>query len=462
MLAAAVLCFLWIRGCGEGIEAPPGSVSTQRTMESSPARAARVLPHVLATLALVIALGRALGWALAKIAQPPVLGEVVAGILLGPTFLGWIWPGSVERLLPLEAVPVLGVIAELGIILYMFLVGLELNAAAVGRRARAALAISHASIVAPFLLGSALALFLYPRASSDDVPFTSFALFLGAAMAVTAFPVLARILSDHGLAATELGALALTCAAVDDATAWCLVALVVGVAKADVGSAAAVALWTIGYVVAILAVARPLLARWLARYEEKEPPAGVVAATLVLMLVSALTTDAIGIHAVFGAFLFGAAIPHGGSFARTMIARLDQTTTVLLLPAFFAFAGMRTRLGLVEGWENWLACLLILLVATTGKVGGSWIAARLAGSSAREALALGVLMNTRGLMELVVLNIGLELGILSPKLFAMMVVMALVTTLATTPALRAILRPPRGGEPPNNATLARGVESRGS
>jgi Kef-type K+ transport system membrane component KefB len=432
MLAAAAGVFVLIRAAGEAI---PNTAATNAATNAAPGVVSKsnALLQLLIALAAVIVTGRALGWAFRRIGQPPVIGEVVAGILLGPSLLG---REISSYILPDSVAPVLGLIAQLGVILYMFLVGLELNAARLRRRVHSAVAISHASIVAPFLLGASLALLLFPDMSRPGVPFTSCALFMGVAMATTAFPVLARILTDQRLTATELGVLALSCAAVDDVTAWCLLAFVVGVARAQVGGAMVVTGLALGYVAFVYLAVRPVASRFVRRYEPVRPHAGVVAGVLVAVLLSALTTEAIGVHAVFGAFLLGAVIPHDSAVARAFTEKLETIVTVLLLPAFFAYTGMRTEIGLVSGAGPWLMCGLITLTATVGKVGGTWVAARLTGLEGQTATALGVLMNTRGLIELIVLSIGLDLGVISPTLFAMMVLMALATTLATSPLLR--------------------------
>jgi Kef-type K+ transport system membrane component KefB len=438
MVAGTVGVFFLIRGLGEGLPAP-APADAGPPPAAGPGPPADVLAHVLVALAAVIITGRVLAQGFARLGQPPVIGEVVAGILLGPSLLGRVAPEAAAFLLPAQVAPYLSVLAQLGVILYMFLVGLELNPGLLRERAHAALAISHASIIAPFLLGLTLALGLYPRLSSGGVPFTPFALFLGVAMSVTAFPVLARILTDRRLSRTELGAVALTCAAVDDVTAWCLLALAVGVAQAQAGGALLVMALTLGYVVFMFGAVRPVLARLAARYEEGRPQQGLVTLVLVGLLLSSLATEFIGVHALFGAFLLGAVIPHDGALARTLTRQTEGLVTTLLLPAFFALTGMRTQVGLLAGWEQWLVCGLIILVATAGKFGGTLLAARLTGLDWRPAAALGVLMNTRGLMELIVLNVGLDLKIISPTLFAMMVLMALATTMAATPLLQLVL-----------------------
>ena len=400
-----------------------------------------MLPSLLLALAAVVLVGRLLGALFRRAGQPPVIGEVVGGILLGPSLLGLLSPATYRFLLPSEIAPLLSVVAQIGVIIYMFLIGLELNPELLRNRVKATLVISASSILLPFLLGVGLARFIYEELSPPNVPFTPFALFLGLSMSITAFPVLARILNDIGLARTPLGTIALTCAAFDDIAAWCLLAFVVGFVNATAGSALFVAVLTLGFAILMLAVVRPIVARMVAGLEERSPTQGTVAVVLVGLLISAWTTEVIGIHAVFGAFLFGVIIPHQSSLARVLHQNLESLT-ILLLPAFFAFTGMRTEIGLLSGRYEWVVCAIIIAVATAGKWGGALFGARLTGLSWRESSALGVLVNTRGLMELIVLNVGLELGVISQTLFTMMVLMALVTTIATTPLLRRILALP--------------------
>ena len=437
MLAGTIGAFLLIRAYGETLTAPAAVASG---IDGPGPAAAHTVFHVLLALAAVVAAGRLLAKLCALVGQPPVIGEVLAGIALGPSLLGAVSPAAAEFVLPKSVAPFLGVIAQLGVILYMFLVGLELNPALLRKRAHATVAISHASIVAPFLLGAAVALWLYPRLSSSDVSFTSFALFLGVSMSVTAFPVLARILTDRNLSRTELGVVALTCAATDDVTAWCLLALVVGVTQAQVGGALAIIAASLVYIAVMFLVVHPVAAYLVRRSDGRPVSPNTVAVVLLALLLSSLTTEWIGIHAIFGAFLLGAVIPHDSRLAHAFAMKLEDLVSILLLPAFFAFTGMRTQIGLVSGWENWLICGAIIVVATLGKFGGTYAAARLTGLPRRESSALGILMNTRGLMELIVLNIGLDLGVISPRLFAMMVLMALATTVATSPVLQRILR----------------------
>ncbi|HZC78308.1 MAG TPA: cation:proton antiporter, partial [Ktedonobacterales bacterium] len=439
MIIAAGLLFLLIRRIGLGLEAPQpaGRFGAMRAGQQTD-----VLLHVLLALGVIIVAARLVGYLFRWLGQPPVMGEIVAGILLGPTLLGRVSPEGYAFLLPTSVAPYLQVISQVGVILYMFLVGLELNPIHVRRAPYTALAISHASIIVPFLLGSALALGLYPILSTSDVPFTAFALFLGVSMSVTAFPVLARILTDRRLHTSALGVMALTCAAVDDVTAWCLLAFVVSVVQAQGQNPVMTVALTALFIAVMFLILRPVLARVVRRIDSapERTSTDAMAFVFVLLLASALATEWIGLHALFGAFLLGMVIPHGSRIARDLAARLESVVVVLLLPAFFAFSGMRTQIQLVSGAQHWLLCGLIVLVACLGKFGGGAVAARLTGLTWRQSSALGVLMNTRGLVELIVLNVGLDLGVISPTLFAMLVIMALVTTFATSPILDWLTR----------------------
>jgi K+:H+ antiporter len=446
MIVAAVALFLAIRHAGAGLiaPAPPGGVPSPRVAATGHID---TLLHVLIALAVIIMTARVLGMVFKRFAQPAVIGEIIAGILLGPSLLGRVAPSAYAFVLPREVAPFLNILAQVGVILYMFLVGLELDPGLLRKRGHATVAISHASIIVPFLLGSVLALLLYPRLSSADVPFTSFALFLGVSMSVTAFPVLARILTDRKIHTTRMGAIAITCAAVDDVTAWCLLAFVVGVVQARVSGALATVLMSFGFIAAMILLVRPAMVRVARAYGNRgRLTQGVMTLVFVALLVSAVMTDLIGIHAIFGAFALGAMIPHDSGLARDLTDRLEDLVVVLFLPAFFAFTGMRTQIGLVDSVAGWLVCGLIVAVASAGKFGGSLVAARLSGLGWRDSASLGVLMNTRGLMELIVLNIGLELKVISPTLFAMLVVMALATTFATTPILHLLTRRDRRAE----------------
>lgn len=442
MLAAAVGVFFWIRAAGNSLTAPFKIIEGQFA-KRPPVEPVGTLTHVLLALVVIILCARALGALFRRFNQPPVVGEMIAGILLGPSLLGRVLPGVSAYLLPNQVAPYLSVIANMGVILYMFLVGVELNTDLLSDRTHASVATSHASIIAPFLLGSGLALWLYPLFSSADVPFVVFALFMGVSMSVTAFPVLARIVTDRRMQDTDLGTIALACAAVDDVTAWCLFALVVSLARAHAGRVLVTLALTAVFILAVYFLVRPA-ALWFTRQHalRKQSGQGAIVIACAALLLAALSTEQIGIHALFGAFLMGSVIPHDSPLAREIKQKFEDLVVVLFLPTFFAFTGLRTQIGLVHGLRDWLICLLIIGVASLGKFGGGTIAARLTGLEWRQAASLGILMNTRGLMELIVLNVGMDLGVLSPQLFAMLVIMAIVTTLATTPVLHALTREP--------------------
>lgn len=440
LLVAAVAVYFGIRAVGDTLSAPaPVGVEGMPKVASIHVND---FVHVLLALTLVIAAARLLGLVFRAMKQPPVVGEMIAGIMLGPSLLGHLAPDVASYILPQSIAPLLNVISQFGVILYMFLVGLELDLSSLRKQASSTLMISHASIVTPFVMGSALALFLYPILCNRSVSFTSFSLFLGVSMSVTAFPVLARILTDRRIHKTKMGALTLACAAIDDVTAWCLLALVVSITEAHSGSALRTVLMAVAYVAAMLFAVRPLITRvvdWIdARGRLSQ---GIMAFVLLGILLSSLATESIGIHSIFGAFVLGAIIPHNSGVARELTNKLEDFVIVFLLPAFFAFTGLRTQIGLVSGWRDWVLCAIIIVVASLGKFIGSSIAARVNGLGWRDASAIGVLMNTRGLMELIVLNLGLEMHVISPTLFAMLVLMALATTLATTPILHFIMPP---------------------
>ena len=457
MVVIAAALFAWIRSAGEQLAAPAGASPVAQATRA-PHHADALLGAVLLALAVIVIMARVIGRAVEKyLRQPPVMGEILAGLVLGPSVLGAISPEAYAFLMPQEAAPYLGVVARIGVVLFMFLVGVELDAAPIRKHPHSTLAISHASVIAPFVLGAALALIVFPVYATPGTSFTVFSLFLGVSMSVTAFPVLARILKDRGMQHTPLGVTAIACAAVDDATAWCLLAFVSGVAAAQPGQGFTTVALVGAYVVVMFVAVRPLV-RWLSsRVESTSGPitATMLAVVMGLMLLSAVATERIGIHALFGAFLFGTFIPHEGRLAEHIHARVQDLVVVLLLPIFFAFTGMRTQIGLLSGASDWLFCALIVVVATAGKFGGSLVAARLSGLGWRDASAIGVLMNTRGLMQLIVLNVGLDMGILSPTLFAMLMIMALVTTFATAPLLDLVMGKPALEGSPQPSLLSR-------
>jgi Kef-type K+ transport system membrane component KefB len=435
---------------------PPAAAPAPREAGGAPAAAAPVaenaggvlsglldrvrepLPLLLLQVVTIVVAARLLGTLFGHLGQPPVIGEMVAGVLLGPSLLGWLAPAAQAWLFPPASLEPLRLLSQIGVILFLFVVGIDLDVAHLRRRAGAAIWVSHASIAAPFLLGTAFSLVVYRTLAPAGTPFSPFALFMGVAMSITAFPVLARILDERGLARTALGATAITCAAVGDVTAWCLLALVVALATAEALAGAAVtALATLAFTGLVLFAARPLAQR-LIRPEvggEMHQKA-FVAGALSFVFLCALTTEAIGIHALFGAFLAGVAMPRHPSVLGYLRTRIEALGSVVLLPLFFAFTGLRTEIGLLADARSWLICAGVIAVAVAGKLGGSMLAARVTGMDWSDSFALGALMNTRGLIELVVLGLGYDLGILSPQIFAMMVLMALVTTLMTGPLLQ--------------------------
>jgi Kef-type K+ transport system membrane component KefB len=402
------------------------------------------MPHLavlLFQIAVIAITARVVGLLFRKIGQPQVVGEMAAGIMLGPSLLGWALPEASQLLFPAASLDHLNILSQIGLLLFMFLVGLEFDSRMVRKQGHAAILTSHVSITLPYMLGAALALYLYPRLSDERVQFTEFALFMGAAMSITAFPVLARILRERQLHKTELGSVTIACAAVDDVTAWCLLAYILVLVRAAHG---AVPLWvTLAgltvYLLFMVFVVKKLLTRFVTVFRRRKVLSeDMMALILVLLLISAWATERLGVHLLFGAFLFGAVMPKEKHFIAQLTEKIESVTLVLFLPIFFAYTGLRTSVGLVTGGDMWFYCVLILLAAVVGKLAGSAIASRVAGLGWRDSVALGVLMNTRGLMELVILNIGLDLGIISPALFSMMVIMALTTTFMTTPMLEWI------------------------
>ena len=396
------------------------------------------LPVFIVQAALIIILSRLVGLLARRLGQPMVIAEIVAGILLGPSLVGWLAPGFSKAVFPATSLPILGMTSQIGLILFMFLIGLELDPKLLKGKARSSVAISYTSIILPFALGGVLGLQVKDSLCPPGVSPTAFLLFMGAAMSITAFPVLARILVERRLLRSRVGAIAIACAAVDDVTAWCILAFVVSVARAASVSSAFVTVGSAAvYIAVMLLVVRPLLARFADRTKIGVTQ-NLVAAVLLCLLASSFVAELIGIHALFGAFLFGTVLPKQGTLAGALAEKIEDLVVVFFLPLFFAYSGLRTQIGLLDTPGAWATCGVIIVAACLGKFGGSFVAGRLTGLSWREAGAVGILMNTRGLMELVVLNIGLDLGVISPALFTMMVVMALVTTFMTTPLLQIV------------------------
>jgi len=376
-----------------------------------------------------------------RLGQPPVMGEMVAGIVMGPSVLGLIYPQAVTFLFPASSMETLRQLSQIGVVLFMFIVGMELNVRQVREKGSAAVMISHASIILPFLLGSALSLFLYRDLAPSGTSFNAFALFIGVAMSITAFPVLARILEDRGLTQTQLGSIALTCAAVDDVTAWCILALVIALVKqAGIEISAITVVLTLIFAALMIFLVQPQLGRVIKDPDEQLHRRRLIPVILAFVFVCALITETIGIHALFGAFVAGVVMPPSTEFRIFLKDKLEAFGSYALLPLFFAFTGLRTQIGLMSEWQDWVICAVIILVAIAGKLGGGMLMGRWTGMRWSDAFSIGVLMNTRGLVELVVLNIGYDLGILSGRIFAMMVLMALVTTFMTGPLLSLVRR----------------------
>lgn len=406
------------------------------------------LSILLLQLVVIIVLARLVGRLFLRIGQPPVLGEIVAGIILGPSLLGLLSPQTMTFLFPASSMETLKLLSQIGVALFMFVIGIDMDVRHLRQRAHTAIMVSHASIVVPFFLGAALSLLLYRSLAPAKISFTPFALFMGIAMSITAFPVLARILEDRGMSQTYLGSIALTCAAVDDVTAWCMLALVIAIAQS--GSVAAsfltIAL-ALCFICIMLLLVKPQLARLFAALSKgKTESAGrypqesrsLVAGILAFVLTCALLTEAIGIHALFGAFLAGVVMPSSAGLRMLLKEKLETFSAVVLLPLFFAFTGLRMQISLLNDWESWIIGAVIVVVAIAGKLGASMLMARWTGMNWRDSFSLGVLMNTRGLVELIVLNIGYDLGILSARAFAMLVLMALITTFMTGPMLSLV------------------------
>ncbi len=398
-----------------------------------------LLPSIF-TLALVILVSRLVGNVFRKFGQPTVMGEVLGGIILGPSCIGLFFPEFTGIVFPPQTVSLLKHIAEIGILFYLFIIGLEIDLPRLSKSAKSAVLISQASIGLPFVLGMFFAGFIYDTYAPLGVGLLEFSIFLGVSLSVTAFPVLARILADSKLHRTSLAELALTCAAANDITAWCLVAIVSGLMNSALGGSAITLGLTVIYLSVMLIFIRPFVEKW----SEKNVKTGRVpessfSVIIVGTLVSAAITEAIGIHGLFGAFLFGAIIPSESAIAQDLTERLQEFIRILFLPAFFALTGIQTQIGLLVDLQDWLVCAAIIGLAILGKFGGTYLAARISGKNEKDSAILGILMNTRGMVEIIVLNIGLSVGVLTPALFTILVIMAIVTTLMTGPILNLIL-----------------------
>jgi Kef-type K+ transport system membrane component KefB len=407
--------------------------SVQSTFQQN---ATNPLSRLFLQLLIIIVASGVVAWVFTRFGQTAVIGEMVAGILLGPSLFGLLAPNAFHFIFAAPSLDTLRLLSQIGVCLFLFTVGMELDVSEVRHKAQTAVVVSHSSIVIPYFLGVALAFFLYSHLAQPGASFLAFALFMGISMSITAFPVLVRILQDRGIFKTSLGSTATACAAVDDVTAWCMLAFVVAIARAtSLGGAVFNLGLVLVFIALMLFVIKPRLPAWIGQpaLERADPSKTVLAVVFGVVLVSAVSTELIGIHALFGAFLAGLVMPTAYGLRDKLVVRVENLSSVLLLPVFFAFTGLRTQIGLLNSTQDWLICLAIIAVATAGKLGGSALAARLTGMKWRDSLQLGALMNTRGLMELIALNIGYDMGILSQRIFTMLVIMALVTTVMTGP-----------------------------
>ena len=418
----------------------PTVTQTTSTHSATPDNLRSPLSILLLQIIVIIIVAKIFGAVFRRIRQPPVMGEMVAGIVLGPSLLGWLSPQIASFLFPQASMTTLSVFSQVGVVLFMFIVGVELDLQHLKERASEAIMVSHASIVVPFLLGGTLALSLYSTLASPTASFTPFALFLGIAMSITAFPVLARILQDRGLTKSPLGTTALACASIDDVSAWCILAIVIAVVNSKgLGNVVLTIGLTFLFSVIMLVLVKPRIEGWIdSRVESQRNSRLLLAGIVAFALACAWFTEVIGIHALFGGFLAGVVMPSSPGVQSFLKERIEGFSSSALLPLFFVFTGLRTKINLLNDWNSWYVCLVIIAVAVLGKLGGSMLMARWTKMSWRDSYALGVLMNTRGLVELVVLNIGYDLGILSDRIFAMMVIMALATTFMTAPLLSVV------------------------
>jgi Kef-type K+ transport system membrane component KefB len=430
--AAAALTSPAVTGPGKAGAPGGGIVHASAENLQSP------LSLLLLQVIVIVAAARIVGTLCLKIRQPPVIGEMIAGILLGPSLLGLLAPQAQAFLFPAASMGALKMLSQIGVILFMFVVGIELDLQHLRQKADALVLVSHSSIIVPLFLGTGSALLIYRELAPAGIPFSAFALFIGVAMSITAFPVLARILEDRRMTRSYLGSTSLACAAVNDVTAWCLLAVVVAIVKSDgmAGSLLTIGL-TLLFSAAMLFGIKPWVARVVRELPEGQTGSvGFLATIFAFVFASALFTEMIGIHALFGAFLAGVCMPPEIGLRQFLRVRVETFSSVLLLPLFFAFTGLRTQLGLLnDGW-SWAVCAGLVLVAISGKLGGTLITARWTGMSWGDSFSLGALMNTRGMVELIVLNLGYDLGILSPRIFTMLVIMALATTVMTGPLLQ--------------------------
>jgi Kef-type K+ transport system membrane component KefB len=395
------------------------------------------LSILLLQIIIILFTSRLFGIIFKKLGQQTVIGEIIAGVFLGPSIFGWLFPELFALIFPHNSFISLQFLSQIGLAFFMFVIGMELDLSKIKSKTHDAIIISQVSIIFPFFLGTCVSYYIFQELAPKGVSFLSFALFMGIAMSITAFPVLARIIKERGLNKTPLGVFAITCAAVDDVTAWCLLAAAIAIVKAgNLTSSLFTIGLTIAYIVFMLYVIKP----WFQKMSDKRIKEGKIDKTVIsisffLLLLSAYFTEVIGIHALFGAFIAGIVMPNNSRFKEILTDKVEDISTILLLPIFFAFTGLRTQIGLLNEGHLWVFCFLIISAAIIGKLAGSALTAKIIGRTWKDSLSIGVLMNTRGLIELIVLNIGYDLGVFSPELFSIMVIMALFTTFMTGPLL---------------------------
>ncbi len=407
------------------------------------------LSMVLIQLIVILAVAKVVGWLFTKIRQQSVMGEIVAGIMLGPSLLGWLAPDLSASLFPKESLIYLNILSQLGLLIFMFCIGMELDIDSIRKKFGESMVISHSSIAVPFFLGTGFAWFTYEQFGVAKSGFVAYSLFMGIAMSITAFPVLARILKERGMTTGYLGSMALMCAAIDDVTAWCILPVVVAITKAESmqGVIVTVVLTIIFVSLMVLAVKPALENHYSKQQQKKKKGIEFIAISIFVLLASALISEIIGIHALFGAFIAGAVLPGSKELRHNMTERLEGVSVSLLLPIFFVLTGLRTKINVLSDPALLPVFFIILALAISGKLIGSAAAAKLSGFNWRDSIGIGALMNTRGLMELIVLNIGYDLGVLKPEVFSMMVFMALITTFMTAPILDYLERPSAAAAP---------------
>ena len=441
ILGFFALIYLFIKA-GEKLETfePPKAALTVDPVHTIQSALSEPLSLLLAQIIIILIVARILGSLMRKIKQPAVIGEMIAGIILGPSLAGKYLPGFSDSIFPASSLMNIQYLSQIGLILFMFIVGMELDLSKIKQKSRQAVVISHVSIAFPFLLGVGFAYFTYLQLATAGTRFISFALFMGIAMSITAFPVLARIVRERGLSGTALGSLVISCAAADDVSAWCILAAVVAIVKGGSGwTPVFILMMAMAYVLIMIFIIKPLLEKLSKNFKaESELPVKLVSVSLFVIMLSAYCTEVIGIHALFGAFVAGAIMPASDRLREKIREKIEDVALVLLLPLFFVLTGLKTHINLLSDPFMFMMTVIVVIIAVLGKFAGSAIAARFVGETWQTSLSVGALMNTRGLMELIVLNIGYDLGILSTEVFSMMVLMALLTTFMTGPALNLI------------------------